>query len=71
MPKTNKKFWKSKLERNAARDQGNYALLAKQGWRVLVLWECELVHSDVLEKLKKWFPIARKRIRSGTGCRAP
>jgi DNA mismatch endonuclease, patch repair protein len=61
LPKTNKEFWNAKLERNAARDQGNYDRLAEQGWRVLVVWECELAHSNVTAQLKRWFRTAKKR----------
>src|SRR5262249_41834725 len=39
-PKSNVAFWKTKLEKNAARDQAAIANLIKMGWRVLVVWEC-------------------------------
>ncbi|MDD2878812.1 MAG: very short patch repair endonuclease [Rhodoferax sp.] len=42
IPKSRLDFWKSKLEHNRSRDQMNVALLEKMGWRVLVVWECEL-----------------------------
>lgn len=41
-PKNNAGFWKDKLGKNVERDQRNYALLEQQGWRVLVVWGCEL-----------------------------
>ncbi len=41
-PKDNAEFWKEKIEKNAARDQRNYELLQKDGWRVIIVWECEL-----------------------------
>ena len=41
-PKNNAEFWKDKLGKNVERDQRNYALLEQQGWRILVVWECEL-----------------------------
>jgi DNA mismatch endonuclease (patch repair protein) len=41
-PRTRTEFWKDKFARNVARDQRNQATLAEQGWRVLVVWECEL-----------------------------
>ena len=53
-PKNNAEFWKEKLGKNAERDQRNYALLERQGWRVLIVWECELkpgVRASRLEKL--------------------
>ena len=42
MPKTNKKFWYSKIENNIRRDKKNLNTLKKIGWRVIVVWECEL-----------------------------
>jgi len=41
-PKNNAEFWKEKIEKNATRDAQNYDLLQKAGWRVIVIWECEL-----------------------------
>ena len=40
LPTSNKQFWKSKFERNVARDRRNIDLLQSQGWRVGILWEC-------------------------------
>lgn len=45
IPKSNTKFWVEKFDRNAARDTRTKALLEFQGWRVVVVWECELVSS--------------------------
>jgi DNA mismatch endonuclease (patch repair protein) len=42
MPKTNKAFWYTKIENNKKRDIKNYRRLRKLGWRVIVLWECQL-----------------------------
>lgn len=41
-PKSNKTYWKDKLKRNQERDQKNNLLLRRQGWKVLIVWECEL-----------------------------
>lgn len=41
-PKTRPEFWREKIEGNIARDQRNQAELKKLGWRVCILWECEL-----------------------------
>ena len=62
LPKTNTKFWRKKLKRNAERDRRNYALLEKEGWRVLVIWECEITCMDVSEIIKSWFTKAAVRI---------
>ena len=42
MPKSNVEFWQEKINRNAERDKSNYAALEALGWRVIILWECEL-----------------------------
>lgn len=42
LPKSNTAFWTSKLKGNVERDQRNLALLRKSGWKVCVVWECEL-----------------------------
>lgn len=41
-PKNNSDFWKKKIEGNMARDVKNYQLLHNLGWRVLIVWECDL-----------------------------
>jgi DNA mismatch endonuclease (patch repair protein) len=41
-PSTRKAFWNAKLQGNRERDARNIAALEEQGWRVLVIWECEL-----------------------------
>jgi DNA mismatch endonuclease (patch repair protein) len=41
-PGSNKSFWQTKLDGNAARDKRVKIELAKMGWRVLTVWECEL-----------------------------
>jgi len=41
-PKSNIDFWRAKLDRNAARDAEQLKFLRKIGWRVLVVWQCEL-----------------------------
>jgi len=42
LPKGNRQYWERKLSRNAARDGRNQQSLDEQGWRVIVLWECDL-----------------------------
>ena len=41
-PKHNAEFWKEKITGNAIRDQRKQQELEKLGWRVLVVWECQL-----------------------------
>ena len=44
-PKGNRKFWVTKLEANKARDRKVNRLLRANGWRVLRIWEHDLVKS--------------------------
>jgi DNA mismatch endonuclease (patch repair protein) len=41
-PSSNEEYWHNKIERNVERDAENTLLLKQQGWRVLVIWECQL-----------------------------
>lgn len=45
-PKTHPEFWKNKINGNVARDQANYKQLEEAGWRVIVVWECDLKRND-------------------------
>lgn len=49
-PKTRQRFWRSKFSANVARDRVVQAELRKQGWRVVVVWECELRNMERLAK---------------------
>ena len=42
VPATRAEFWAAKRAGNVARDRRNAAALRRQGWRVIVLWECEV-----------------------------
>lgn len=42
MPSTNTEYWSNKISRNVERDKINTKLLEAQGWKVIVIWECQL-----------------------------
>lgn len=42
MPKSRLDFWQPKLESNRKRDRRNQRALAREGWGVLTIWECQL-----------------------------
>ena len=55
LPKSNLDYWKPKLSRTRARDRENVASLESAGWRVLVLWECQLKDaSDVIDRIESF-----------------
>ena len=41
-PQNNADFWRTKIESNIIRDKINYDTLQKQGWKVILVWECDL-----------------------------
>lgn len=41
LPKSNSQYWAEKLRRNVERDAERRAELRRQGWKVMVIWECE------------------------------
>ena len=49
-PKSNVDFWLAKFTGNIVRDQKNMEVLRKAGWRVVVVWECELGAPEKLQK---------------------
>jgi DNA mismatch endonuclease (patch repair protein) len=49
-PKSRISFWQDKFAANIARDEKVRAALAEMGWRAIVVWECELRHSDLVKK---------------------
>lgn len=57
LPVSNHDYWEEKLERNVKRDETQIHQLNEMGWRVIIVWECELSTSikrqKRLEKLVK------------------
>ncbi len=47
-PASNRAYWDAKLDRNATRDAVNGKRLRALGWRVAVVWECQLKQPDRL-----------------------
>jgi DNA mismatch endonuclease (patch repair protein) len=57
-PKSNVEFWQRKLQGNVARDAQKQALLMEQGWRVVVIWECETRDREALrDQLARWLEL--------------
>lgn len=55
VPKTNTDYWTKKIARNKARDLFNSENLAKSGWRILTIWECELSDpSEIEDRLRSF-----------------
>lgn len=48
IPATNTDFWRTKLARNVERDHAVEDALRSEGWRVVVIWECETKNAAAL-----------------------
>lgn len=55
-PKKNVEYWTAKFERNVERDRENVAALEADGWRVHVVWECELKKKTIDATMEKLLP---------------
>ncbi len=42
VPKTRTEWWLHKINTNKRNDEKTIRLLKKNGWKIIVLWECEL-----------------------------
>ena len=49
MPKSRVDFWTQKLEGNRERDEKNNLALAREGWNILTIWECQQKDTAHLE----------------------
>ena len=51
-PKSNEEFWRNKILTNVIRDKRNYSELQELGWKVIVIWECQLKKQFQKENLE-------------------
>jgi DNA mismatch endonuclease, patch repair protein len=50
LPKSNKVYWTKKTESNIKRDKKNIRELKKEGWNVIVIWECQITNKIKRQK---------------------
>lgn len=50
VPRSNLEYWRGKLERNSKRDALYRRSLKSAGWKLLVIWECEVKNVPVLSR---------------------
>ncbi|PPJ41186.1 MULTISPECIES: very short patch repair endonuclease [unclassified Pseudoxanthomonas] len=50
MPKSRTKYWVEKIETNRSRDSRKRRGIRALGWKVVIVWECELKRPDKLAK---------------------
>ena len=47
-PIANRDWWEEKLTNNRARDESVIKALENAGWRVLIIWECNIRNTEIL-----------------------
>ena len=53
-PKSKRKYWLPKIEKNVLRDKQNIKTLRKSGWRIIVIWEHDVKKMKIcISKLLK------------------
>lgn len=54
-PKTRTEFWLEKFDENVKNDQIKQEKLRELGWKVIVIWECELKRNfqETMDKVEK------------------
>lgn len=62
-PRANPGYWGPKLARNRARDKEVQARLAQDGWKAMLVWECEIAGIDALIVRLRQF-LGETRLRS-------
>jgi DNA mismatch endonuclease (patch repair protein) len=50
VPKSNREYWVAKIARNKARDSANQEALRKDGWEIMIVWECEIKNKAVVSE---------------------
>lgn len=61
MPKSNRDYWLAKIRSNKRRDSVNACSLMRDGWKAIVVWECETARTEVLEARLAPLKTARSR----------
>lgn len=60
-PSTNREFWEKKFERNIQRDRETVKSLKKDGWKVFIIWECEVNRPSKINRLIKKIKDLKKK----------
>ena len=64
-PSTNIDFWQEKFKRNVDRDRNTEKRLNELGWKLIVVWECELQNDGFLETLPDKIKLTNQEYNNG------
>ena len=70
-PDSNTGYWNATFAANVARDQRNLAVLEKMGWRVHVIWECQLKKDCVEATFAQLLPLLKEELGCVTALAEP
>lgn len=62
LPKSNVEYWVVKFERNVERDERALAELEAMGWKVHVIWECQLKKKTIDQTFAELLPILAEEL---------
>lgn len=57
-PTSNVPFWNKKLDKNTLRDRKARRALLSLGWKVLIIWECQVGAGNLSNRLKRFLGAA-------------
>lgn len=50
-PKSRLDYWLPKLETNKKRDEQKILELESKGWKILVIWQCQITHEEEMKEI--------------------
>ncbi len=62
LPKSHVEYWSVKFERNVERDRECHKAFAEAGWRVHVVWECELKKKEIDATMARLLPVLSEEL---------
>lgn len=75
VPSSRRDYWIAKMKRNAARDARSCRELRRNGWGVMVIWECQISPSQeerlrtrIIAFLERTVPIVGAGVGGRKGC---
>lgn len=63
LPKSNKTYWENKLTNNKKNDLKNDAELRKNGWLVIIVWECMTSNKNLHCQIKRISRMLENRLK--------
>lgn len=54
LPRSRPEYWLPKLRRNVERDASNEARIVEAGYKVLIIWECEVRDPAMADRLERF-----------------